>query len=487
MRYKQAYEKKMTKILHRFRSTDNLLDKNHELENQEIYFASPDELNDPMEGFKDVYWHGDEVAWKNLAKHYLLCLEHVCSLFIIGGKSFLIQPEHIPVFKTQEQLPTPQYKQLFEEICNEFFDNDLISQFIKGLSNRSSVIRRSELLSYFSSLHLYALEKVFAVYEQHRFIDKRSDTELIRQMVEKALSQLPTIVKLTNEVEESHPEITRGADLLYSAMAHTTSQLALITRYNGAPLDDDNKSFIFLAFPETYIRCIEKILYPDWYAACFMNQHSNSSVWGNYADKHRGACLSFKSEMENDRAFIKLYGIYGWGSSGPMRGKRNHEFYKIDYEQKPAEVDFFRSLGRLPRPVLMTSWYTDKNGSKSVCADEVFEFEEQWRERYWARFYQGITTKLKDWAYEEEYRLILSSSLIDFTDPNSRKLKYDFSDLESITFGINTSTEDKLKIMKIIEAKCKNENRKEFKFYQAHYYWQTGTIERSELSLLRFA
>jgi hypothetical protein len=144
-------------------------------------------------------------------------------------------------------------------------------------------------------------------------------------------------------------------------------------------------------------------------------------------------------------------------------------------------------LGRLPRPVLTKSWYTDKNGSKSVCADDVFEFEEQWRERYWARFYQGITTKLKDWAYEEEYRLILSSTLIDFTDPNSRKLKYDFSDLESITFGINTSTEDKLKIMKIIEAKCKKENRKEFKFYQADYYWQTGSIERSELSLLKFA
>lgn len=94
----------MTKILHRFRSTHHLLGKYQELENQEIYFASPDELNDPMEGFRDVYWQGDKVVWKNLMKHYLLCLEHVCSLFLLGGENTLLKD--IPIFKTQEDLPT---------------------------------------------------------------------------------------------------------------------------------------------------------------------------------------------------------------------------------------------------------------------------------------------------------------------------------------------------------------------------------------------
>ena len=32
----------------RFRSTDALLDKYQELENRTIYFASPEELNDPI-------------------------------------------------------------------------------------------------------------------------------------------------------------------------------------------------------------------------------------------------------------------------------------------------------------------------------------------------------------------------------------------------------------------------------------------------------
>jgi hypothetical protein len=39
---------------------------------QEIYFAPPENLNDPMEGYKDVFWSGDLIAWRNLLRHYLL-------------------------------------------------------------------------------------------------------------------------------------------------------------------------------------------------------------------------------------------------------------------------------------------------------------------------------------------------------------------------------------------------------------------------------
>lgn len=41
----------MSKLFYRFRKTQNIFDFK-ELENQEIYFASNEELNDPMEGFK---------------------------------------------------------------------------------------------------------------------------------------------------------------------------------------------------------------------------------------------------------------------------------------------------------------------------------------------------------------------------------------------------------------------------------------------------
>ena len=52
--------------VYRFRSMEYLLgDKYQELERKTIYFASPDQLNDPMEGFRDIVWSGDKIVWTN--------------------------------------------------------------------------------------------------------------------------------------------------------------------------------------------------------------------------------------------------------------------------------------------------------------------------------------------------------------------------------------------------------------------------------------
>jgi hypothetical protein len=462
-----------------------LLGHHKELENQEIYFAAPEELNDPMEGFKDIYWHGDEVVWENLIKHYLLCLEHVCSLFIIGDMVTNIVTKDIPVFKTEEWLPTPQYRQLFKEIRDKFFGNDSIGQYPKNLSRRSTPVRRSELLMYIKLLHAYALDTIFTAYESHNLIAKRS--EIFYQMAKKALLDSEALFNAANKTEAKHPNNEYATDTFFSLAIYTATQLDLITRYNSPSPDNGNKAFVFLNFPEEYIHAIEKLIYPDWYTACFIAKCDNSSVWGHYGDKHRGVCLSFKAEPENDNVFIKLHGVNGWNNSGPTYGKTKHTFFKIDYEKKPVEVDFFRSLGCLPRPVLTKFWYANENGLRSACADDLFDAEEQWRDKHWTNFYKGTTTKLKDWKYEEEYRLILSSSLQDIGDPAIRKLKYDFDALESITFGIKTAIEDKVKIMKIIEAKCQSKNRKDFKFYQAYYSSQKGSIDRFEMSMIKFA
>jgi hypothetical protein len=75
----------MINHLYRFRSLDRLLTRG-ELQNQEIYFANPETLNDPMEGFRDIFWRGDEVVWENLFRHYLLSVDRAFSLLIILGE-----------------------------------------------------------------------------------------------------------------------------------------------------------------------------------------------------------------------------------------------------------------------------------------------------------------------------------------------------------------------------------------------------------------
>lgn len=59
---------------YRFRPLDRAL--GGELENQQIYFAKPEQLNDPAEGFRDIIWKGDAVLLENLFRHYIQCEKH---------------------------------------------------------------------------------------------------------------------------------------------------------------------------------------------------------------------------------------------------------------------------------------------------------------------------------------------------------------------------------------------------------------------------
>jgi len=135
----------MNEEFYRFRRTSNLIGEYKELENQSIFFAGPDILNDPMEGFRDIYWSGDFIVWKNLFRHYLLCLERLCSLLLLSGEDHPISKDNMPVFHGEEDFPTPMYKALFNDITKRFFENSNLTTLIKSISERFTPVRRDEL------------------------------------------------------------------------------------------------------------------------------------------------------------------------------------------------------------------------------------------------------------------------------------------------------------------------------------------------------
>jgi hypothetical protein len=157
----------------------------------------------------------------------------------------------------------------------------------------------------------------------------------------------------------------------------------------------------------------------------------------------------------------------------------------VEYSQQFVEIDFFRSLGRLTMPMLR-HWYRDAMGKPSTSVADILTESESWRRQYWENLMKAITTKLMDWAHEKEFRLTLSSPVTDFTDPSTRKLQYHFSDLQGIIFGINTSKRDKLRIMKIIEEKCRREGVTDFEFHQAHYSRRSGKVGIAKMNLIKF-
>lgn len=248
---------------------------------------------------------------------------------------------------------------------------------------------------------------------------------------------------------------------------------------------DDNRlgwARIVLDFPEQYIDRLGTIMYPNWYVACFAKNHSHAAMWGNYADGHRGVCLKFFASPDSEnRPSLRLRRITGWSSTGPMTSYSPLRFQEVTYTSRFPPVDFFTSIGRLPAASLRSQWYTDDDGTVSGVGRQVLSEDDAWKTAYWDQYETSLTTKLTDWSHEAEYRLVISGSLIDYEPAERRKLRYEFADLAGVIFGIRTAPTDRLAIIDIVRAKCRETSRSEFPFYQARYSPLTGLIEASAL------
>ena len=328
----------MPEYLYRFRRTHHLLVFN-ELESQEIFFAAPEQLNDPMEGFKDILWKGDKVVWKNLLKHYLLCLEHCFLLNIVGGDEHVVTSKDIPLFKIRKDFPTSKIENIFEDKLREVFSGFGIGQLAEKLSERKKPIRRSELIFHLKLLHPIAINSIFKAYESHGFVLPSVDGD--------HLPKIPNnchMIDLIHQVEEENPNIDDIAEKIYSTFHHTNSQIELIAQYNdnieGEKLE---RLFLYYEFPEAYVKRLDTLIFPEWYVACFMEECTNSSAWGNYGDNHKGVCLIFNTGTEQERRYIDLECNNRKGKGGLVR----HHFSPVTYQNVAPTIDFFDSFGRL--------------------------------------------------------------------------------------------------------------------------------------------
>ena len=131
----------MEEYVYRFRPTSALLGEFHELQNREIYLSSLQALNDPLEGFREMSWHSDEIVWTNLIRHYLLCLTQSVLCAIICGPSHELHEHEIPVFQTEDGLPS-LIRSLFHGACTKFFQNGEVGALPALLAARDSPVKR---------------------------------------------------------------------------------------------------------------------------------------------------------------------------------------------------------------------------------------------------------------------------------------------------------------------------------------------------------
>jgi hypothetical protein len=142
---------------------------------------------------------------------------------------------------------------------------------------------------------------------------------------------------------------------------------------------------------------------------CFSRRNDSILMWSHYADKHQGFCLAFSSNSH-------LKGV------------------------NPLDVNY-------------TTDFTTLN----------FHYDGQ------DAIFNLIYTKSSEWSYEEELRTIL----YDFTDINSRKVKFNPTDLKAIYLGAKCSINFKEKIISIL----KNKYSSAVELYESYTSINSFTIE----------
>lgn len=475
----------MNHSVYRFRSTQGLLDDFHELQNQEIYFAPPSELNDPLEGYKDLFWKGDEVAWSNLLRHYLLCLMQAILRTLEHGPDYQVTAETLPVEMISEDL-NPEVRKVFDAICARFFGDPELALLPGLLAGRSSRMSRNEFLSLLWPVHFRVFTLVCATLQPEQPI--HAIDAYFRERGERPLRLKESFAAL-NAMDGKRADSADIVEAMTSKLVSAIVQTTFILDYNRANQQHGVAwNVITSTFPEIYLNALDKLLYNDWYTACFVADPAQAAMWGHYGDSHRGACLKFKtSTLPSGKPALTLrhlVGMHGTSKSvTPVYDFGQLQLHEVRYEDRYAEIDFFRSLGRLTHRQL-AFWFRGVDGALSTTGVDMLQENEEWRQGYWENFHNAVTVKLRDWQHEREYRVTLQSDA-DLSDRASRKAHYRFEDLQGIIFGMKTSSPDKAAIVRIIQEKCKGTGRKDFEFYQTYYSRRTGRVGTTPWDLVK--
>ena len=479
---------------YRFRSIEKLLKNPYEeLEKQTVFFAGVKELNDPMEGFRNLVWDGDYIVWSSLLRHYVHCLQWTYIKLLLDGSDHTLGEGDIPIEERWDSDKILETDALMGEVWPRVRDECKINELAKRIAGIEFTgvrhkVRSSELQLYLQCIHLRVLSAMQDVFVHQGLLTEEQRIELpaISQS-DNALLDPYTVVELLNQVEGLNDET---ADTIFFNVTSLFHNMRLRHRLAPQQPASKNATLLLFEFPQTYVEQLNRLLWPEWYAACFVKEYYNSSMWANYADAHRGICLIFGVDDEGQHPALHLrhprrVSSFGNGDLPNASDFVAMAFQGVSYQSKPDEINFFHSMGRPTAPTLLELWYRDDDGHISECAEHVFGPDsnvDSWRDNYWHRFLSDACFKTTDWAYEKEYRLVLSSGENNALSARERALKYNFKSLKGIIFGMRTPDESKFEIIDIIERKCRENQRSDFQLFQAYYSPETGDIRTREIS-----
>ncbi|WP_195758788.1 DUF2971 domain-containing protein [Pseudomonas syringae] len=438
-----------------------------ELKTQQIYFASTEELNDPLEGFKSVHWRGDFIIWKNLIKHYLICHARQY-LKTHDNDETLASQTTIDINCTIEDFDS-ELQVAIAEICQHFFSAPLIEDYINIICRNNRIVQKNELEVHFQFFHPITRHIIQTIFHKHGFLN---DTHLPKGPAPTHyFGPIIQTVKIASKISDAALGVF-FTETLYNFLTHT----ALSNNWkNSIRTRNVADMYVGLHFPQEFCNALERLMYPSWYVACFMKSCEDASIWGTYGDGHKGICLKYKVEASDEKMFINLKLPPLQQNSSESNSWSSLFFYKVDYGKGHPETNFFVSMARIPKTDLVRYWYKGDNNDVSICKSWYQSLGTANPNMHIENFTHSFTCKLKAWKKEQEYRLVLDDFAYDIANKSSRTVTYSLDNLDGVIFGIRTPLEQKLRTLDIVKELCIGNNI-EINVYQAYFDRTDNTI-----------
>ena len=450
--------------LYRYRTIQSAL---LELENGSFHFAEPEELNDPIEGYLKIFWQGDKPAWEGLLKNFICSLFYNLQTYLLmarnfggGQKNYLQDFQNRVFIMNLRQFDNSPLNQIFNELSEKFFRARETQEVVNFYGNENIKCYGKEIEFILRTVTDAACHLCIKKCKSLGLIPNDFDENFFDVAYEISFEELKNI----GDVERR-----RQIDAIENLNCDTMESglLALkLNRRNVTDLNYELKQKILrlkIFFPHIYAMQLKEIMYPNGYVVCFSETPTNSAMWGNYADNHKGICFIYETENLNGHDYINF-------------ATKSFEVKPIKYNEQIIERNFFDTLKHL-NFLCAEDWLTGKDGVKSCKLTEV-EKPGDYDDIYCEKFYR----KTADWYHEHEYRIFLRDRFYRYADKFSRNLKYDLHTLKGIIFGIRTTLDDKLeliqKLVRLRKSVC------DFEFYQAEFDDETQIISVREKFLL---
>lgn len=440
--------------LYHYRSMNTAL---KEISNGTFHYSDRAELNDPIEGHVNLYWQGDEPAWEGLFRNYICSLYYGIHFYLLAAKYEEIEKR--AVLADIHCLDNMPFGNLLKEASNLFVTDSHIQKTINYLGTKKIPCSVKLLRLILRFVHEIAFSICMKSMKAHKIIPEDQEEYYIpvEEMLDKTLADnLAQINEIEGKIAleisaaflEDMVESRFLAETWEDAKSMTQRQIWFKVRID---------------FPAIYMSQIQEIIYPKGYVVCFSANNNNSSMWGNYADNHKGVCLIYQTETIGESETISVKSQVSLGKDRVSFSFRKDAVRKVKYHDPLIQRNFFESLGGLTYPQI-TAWLVTETGKKSEYLEKYGK--EEWRKKYWADFEEKYCLKLPAWEQEEEYRLCLVDFIHEHT-PEERNIAYEPETLTGVIFGIKTSEYDKLQLIRTIKGTGRN--LEDFEFYQAEY------------------